>query len=65
MMGYCRSCSIVLEGRDREDFAGILGGALSAEGYGVLAVCDECGPMLVDGRGQRIAPQPAMIDCDA
>lgn len=65
MSGYCKSCSIAILGRDHEDFSGMLGPALAAEGYGLLAVCDECGPVLVDGDGQRILPQPVPRMCDA
>ncbi|GEM_PF-3445551 len=65
MFGCCKSCSIANHGLDREDFAGFLAPALAAEGYGLLAVCEECGPVLVDGDGKRIASRPEVRACDA
>lgn len=65
MFGYCKSCSLAIHGHDHEDFSGMLGQELAAEGYGLLAVCEECGPLLVDGDGQRIPPRPIALLCDA
>lgn len=61
MVGCCKSCSMTLYGEDREDFSGMVSRALVEEGYGLLAICDECGPLLVDADGQRITAQL----CDA
>jgi len=61
MFGCCKSCSQDLYGADGEDFSGMVSRLLVEEGYGLLAVCEECGPILVDTDGRRIQPQT----CDA
>lgn len=58
MMGCCKSCSLALYGEDHEDFAGMASRSLADAGYGLLADCEECGPVLVDHDGRSLQPEP-------
>jgi len=54
MSGYCQQCSLELFGADQEDLAGFVSPAMATEGYGLLAVCEECGPIMIDPDGRRL-----------
>ncbi len=61
MHGCCKTCSIELYGEDLQDFAGMIGAALEAEGYGLVVSCEQCGTTVVDGDGRRVE----RVLCDA
>ncbi len=61
MQGCCQNCSMEIYGEDLGDFAGMMAPALVAEGYGLVADCEFCGQVLVDGNGRRVA----LTTCDA
>lgn len=54
MSGYCQQCSHEVFGADQEDLAGFVSPAMAAEGYGLYAICEECGPVMVDPDGRRL-----------
>lgn len=54
MADFCRQCSIDNFGFDSRDLAG-LGFDPLPEGYGLTALCEDCGPTLVDNQGNCIS----------
>lgn len=54
MSVYCQQCSHELLGVDQEDLAGFVSPAMAAEGYALYAVCEACGPVMVDADGRRL-----------
>lgn len=53
MWGYCQDCALEVYGEDTGDFAGFVAVPLAAEGYGMIAECRACGPVVVDPDGRR------------
>lgn len=54
MADFCKECSIELFGEDYGDLKGIGDGTPLEPGYGWTALCENCGPILVDDEGRRI-----------
>ena len=54
MGAYCQQCSQQLFDADLEDLAGFVSPTLAAEGYGVVAQCAGCGPVMIDPDGRRL-----------
>jgi len=54
MADYCQECSIEFFGEDLGELAGLGRGKELPEGHGWTALCEGCGPILVDDAGKRI-----------
>jgi len=56
MADFCKSCSIEMFGKDHGDLKNL--GGKDAEplqpGFGYQALCENCGPILVDEEGAKI-----------
>lgn len=67
MADFCRDCSIAMFGSDYRDFAQLLpSGAYSTEKgkeSGALALCECCGPIVVDINGRRLDGQDFYKEC--
>ncbi len=57
MASYCKQCSESHFGTDYEDFAGIARDIVLKPNEGFHALCEGCGPVLVDHEGKRIDPE--------
>ena len=55
MADFCKQCSIVLFGKDFGDLANLGNGKPLPKDHGWSALCDECGPILVDNEGRCIS----------
>jgi len=55
MADFCRQCSIELWGEDFGDFKNLGNGRVLLEGYGWPALCEGCGPILIDAAGNCIS----------
>lgn len=54
MADFCKACSIDLFGEDCGDLAGLGDGTPLPEGHGWTALCETCGPILVDDKGVKL-----------
>ena len=60
MADFCHECSIETFGEDFGDLKGIGKPGVTLEpGYGWQAICEGCGPILVDNEGKKIQPEKA------
>lgn len=58
MADYCKQCSMELFGEDCKELAGIGQGlALPGPDYGYEALCEGCGPTVVNDEGVCIYPK--------
>lgn len=63
MADFCKECSIKIFGEDFHDLAGLISEEKVKEGFGVAAICEGCGPVLVNHEGlvilrtARITPE--------
>ncbi len=55
MADFCKQCSEELFGEDHGDLKGMGGGETLPEGHGWVALCEGCGPALVDNDGRCTA----------
>jgi hypothetical protein len=55
MADYCRTCSIVLFGKDFKELADLLPANQYTKETGALALCECCGPIVVDVDGKRMS----------
>lgn len=54
MADYCKTCSEFIFGEDYHDLAGLITEAKVAAGWGKPALCECCGPIIVNHLGERI-----------
>ena len=54
MADFCRQCSLALFGEDFGDLANLGDGRDLGPGEGWPALCEGCGPILVDIEGNRV-----------
>ena len=56
MADFCRQCSLEIFGKDTQELAGLGDGRELTEGHGWRALCEGCGPAIVDDEGRCISP---------
>lgn len=56
MADFCKECSIEMFGKDFGDLADLLDPEEYTEDIGALALCESCGPIVVDIDGKRMDP---------
>jgi len=56
MGDLCKQCSVDIFGEDFGDMKGIGGGGTLEEGEGWRALCEGCGPTVVDDEGRCVCP---------
>ena len=56
MADFCMDCSLEIFGEDLGDLAGLGNGKVLQPGYGWVALCEGCGPILVDSSGKKLPP---------
>jgi len=54
MADYCKTCSEFIFGEDYHDLAGLIKPSEVEKGWGQPALCECCGPIIVNHEGQRI-----------
>jgi len=59
MADFCKKCSIKTFGKDYGDFANIVSPEEEARGLVVTVLCEGCGPIDVNHRGECVSP-----DCE-
>lgn len=64
MADFCQECSIVMFGSDTRDLAGLLIDPTEyTDTMGALALCECCGPVVVDINGKRMS-KDFLPSCD-
>ena len=53
---FCKQCSIENFGEDFGDLARLKGDETLKEGFGWCALCEGCGPTLVNNEGECVSP---------
>jgi hypothetical protein len=56
MASFCQTCSIAMFGEDTEDLAALLPARKYTADVGAMALCECCGPIVVDIKGKRMSP---------
>jgi len=54
MADYCKTCSEYIFGADFKDLKGLIKEKEVKEGFGIPALCECCGPIIVNHLGERI-----------
>lgn len=55
MADFCQQCSVSLFGEDTRDLSGLGDGTPLEPGTGWVALCEGCGPTVVDDEGRCLA----------
>lgn len=55
MSDFCKQCSIEIFNEDHKELAGLAGEKPLSIGYGMAALCEGCGSIVVDNDGVCIA----------
>ena len=63
MAAFCRTCSISIFGEDYRELAELLPADSYTEEIGALALCECCGPLVVDRNGARISSFDPKCTC--
>ena len=53
MADFCKACSIETFGKDYDDLVGLISAEEVSEGYRSPVICEGCGFIYVDDKGQR------------
>lgn len=54
MADFCKDCSIEIWGEDTGDLAGLSTEEMTKQGLYISALCEGCGPIIVDHTGKKI-----------
>lgn len=63
MADFCKQCSVEMFGSDTRDLAGLMSAEKYTDEVGALALCECCGPVVVDIEGQRMPGQEFFESC--
>lgn len=63
MASYCRTCSISMFGEDYRELAELMDEEQYTTDVGALALCECCGPIVVDYNGSRMGAFAEECDC--
>lgn len=63
MADFCRTCLLAHFGDDTKDLANLMPPEKYTEEVGALALCECCGPIVVDIEGQRMSDFDPTCDC--
>lgn len=55
MADFCRDCSIAMFGEDTKDLAKLMREESYTSERGAIALCECCGPIVVDFEGKRMS----------
>ena len=58
MADFCRDCSLEFLGEDTGDLAGLTTADETSRGLYASVLCEDCGSILVDHEGRKVADDP-------
>lgn len=64
MADFCKHCSEAMFGEDFRELAYLMAEDKYTEDIGALALCECCGPIVVDIDGKRMSDFSKDCDCD-
>lgn len=64
MADFCRHCSLAIFQSDTRDLAELMPADRYTEDTGALALCECCGPIVVDINGKRISEYDPQCTCE-